>query len=602
MFIRNVIKKNKYSPKVFEYQQLVESIGTEKGSRQKLLLNLGKLPIPPDQWSRLAKRIESIIKAQAELFNEEPIIEYLASHYAEKFIQKNFVEINEPEDKHYESIDISSLNNQKVRPIGAEYISYSYFKRLELSKCLKACGFNKRQMEIVALLIIGRLVSPGSERHLYYWAQKVSALDELIDTDFGSLSLNSLYKVCDKILENQEIIEDHLRTKERDLFGLTDTIILYDLTNTYFEGSASSNPKAKFGKSKEKRSDCRLLTLGLVIDGKGFPKRSEVFEGNQSEPKTLLEMIGALTQSYPSNKKSRQFKPTVVIDAGLATEKNLKELKKEYHYIAVSRKKIEPPKSDDFILIKEDKKNKIEAQRITYNGEIFLYCKSKLKQNKEKSMQSRFRQNFEERLARIAQSIHKKGCTKNYQKVVERIGRLKEKYKRISRFYDIKIEDKDGLAKNITWQYIKEKSDQQFSGCYFLRTDRTDLTEKEIWEIYTMLKEIEDAFRVMKSDLYMRPIFHQKENRSDAHIFITVVCYHLLHSIRTLLKQGGINMCWSDIKERLSTHCRVTNKIKTQEGKIIYIRKCSEPEHFHRTIYDALKLGYIPCEQKKLTI
>ena len=601
MFIRSVIKKNRYSPKVFEYQQLVESIRTEKGTRQKLLLNLGKLTIPQNNWPRLAKRIESIIKAQESFFEEDFIIENLASYYAEKFIQKN-LEIKESEQKTFESVDIESIKNRRIRQIGAEYISYEFFKKLELDICLKACGFNKRQLEIAALLIIGRLVSPGSERHIYTWSQKISALDELMNTDFSSLSLNTLYEVCDKILANKEFVEDHLRNKERDLFGLDETIILYDLTNTYFEGRSSSNPKSKFGNSKEKRKDCRLLTLGLVIDGKGFPKKSEIFEGNQSESKTLLQMVRVLTQSDPIHRKSGNVKPTVVIDAGIATEKNLKELKGEYHYIAVSRKKIEPPKSDDFILIKEDKNNKIEAQRFTSNGEVFLYCKSKLKEKKEKSMQSRFRQNFEDQLSHIAQSIHKKGCTKNYQKVVERIGRLKEKYTRISRFYNIKIEDKDGLAKKITWQYIQEKSDQQFSGSYFLRTDRTDLSEKEIWEIYTMLNELEDAFRSMKSDLHMRPIFHQKENRSDAHIFITVVSYHILHSIRTLLKQIGINMGWSDIREQLSTHCRVTNRLKTKEGRTIYVRKCSEPEYFHKTIYRALKLEYIPCKQKKLTV
>jgi len=601
MFIRNVIKKNKYSPKVFEYQQLVESVRTEKGSRQTLLLNLGQLPITKDNWARLAKRIESIIKAQEQLFSEEPIIENLAAHFAEKVIQNNLQPYNSEANK-YESVNINSLNNSKIRQIGAEYICYSFFKKLELDQCLKACAFNQRQLEIAALLIIGRLVSPGSERHTHHWAQKVSALDELMATDFSSLSLNSLYKGCDKIVANQQIIEDHLRNKERDLFNLTETIILYDLTNTYFEGCARSNPKAKFGRSKEKRSDCRLLTLGLVLDGNGFPKKSKVFEGNQSEPTTLLAMIAALSQSYPPSQSNSKFKATVVIDAGLATEENLNELKKEYHYIAVSRKKIAPPPSDDFILIKEDNENKIQAQQITSNGEIFLYCKSKLKQKKEQSMQSRFRQHLEHQLSHIAQSIHKKGCTKNYQKVVDRIGRLKEKYKRIARFYDITIEENDGLAKKISWHYLQEKSDQQFSGSYFLRTDRTDLTEQEIWDIYMMLNDIEAAFRAMKSDLFIRPIFHQKEHRSDAHIFITVVSYHILHSIRTLLKQVGINMGWSGIRERLSTHCRVTNRITTQKEKTIYIRTCSEPEDFHRTIYDGLKLSRIPCKLTKFTI
>jgi len=145
-------------------------------------------------------------------------------------------------------------------------------------------------------------------------------------------------------LENKQVIEKHLRDRERDLFALEEKIILYDLTNTFFEGQALGNPKAKFGRSKDKRSDCRLLTLGLIIDGRGFPKVSKVFAGNQSEPTTLLEMINALREADPTwPNRLPGDKPTVVIDAGLATEENLKELKSDYHYICVSRKRLSPP-------------------------------------------------------------------------------------------------------------------------------------------------------------------------------------------------------------------------------------------------------------------
>lgn len=202
----------------------------------------------------------------------------------------------------------------------------------------------------------------------------------------------------------------------------------------------------------------------------------------------------------------------------------------------------------------------------------------------------------------IAESIHKKGCTKNYQKVCERIGRLKEKYSKIAKFYNITVEEKDGLADKITWQYIKDESDQKFSGSYYLRTDRSDLSEKEIWEIYTMLTELEDAFRALKSELDIQPLYHQKEGRSDAHIFITVVGYHILHSIRTRLKQVGLNYRWATIRKLLSTQGRVTTRLETESGKTIYIRKCSEPEPFHKTIYDALNLDYVPCKSKRVTI
>jgi hypothetical protein len=527
-------------------------------------------------------------------------IEVLASSYAERFIQKNLFETDASV---CEPVFIESIKNRQIRTLGAEYIGYSFLRKLELDKCLAACDFKKRQLQIAILLIIGRLVSPGSERHIHYWGQKKSALDELMHTDFSTLSLNSLYKICDKLLSNKSEIESHLRAKECDLFNLDEKIILYDLTNTYFEGTANSNSKARFGNSKEKRKDCRLLTLGLVIDSKGFPKTSEVFAGNQSEPQTLLEMVNTLAKKGATYRDRHRTKPTVVIDAGIATEKNLQELKQDYHYIAVSRRKIEPSHpSDDFVLIKEDPKNKIEVQRMTSEGEIFLFCKSKQKEKKEKSMQSRYRQYFEQHLSNISQSIHKKGGTKKYEKVIERIGRLKEKYSRIGRFYEIEIEETDGKATAVIWKYLQDESNQHFSGNYYLRTDRTDLTEKQIWDIYLMLKELEDAFRTMKSDLNLRPIFHQKETRSDAHIFITIMGYHILHSIRTRLKEVGIHLSWSEIRNRLSTHCRVTNQMKTKNGKTVFIRQCSEPEDVHRKIYDALKLKHIPCKKKKMTI
>lgn len=595
MFIRTVLKKNKSSAKLYECQQLVESIRTEKGVRQRLLLSLGRLPLTKDKWPRLARRIKTIIQGQETLIKETAEIEALANKYAKQLIEKNAIDAG---FDNLQTVDMRSLQNHRVRRIGAEYLGVSFFNKLALSECLKACGFSTRQVEIAMLLIIGRLVDPGSESHLYRWAHHLSGLSELIKADFDRLSLNSLYKVTDLLYEHKTAIEAHLRSRENDLFSLPETIILYDLTNTYFEGVAASNSKAKFGRSKEKRSDCKLLALGLVIDSEGFPKTSQLFAGNQNEPETLLEMVKVLHQKDPT----ANSKPTVVIDAGIATEDNLKELKKHFHYIAVSRKKFKTPDIDDCIVIKETKHNKVEAKRISADDEILLYCKSNLKRQKEKSMQSRFEQNFREQLQHLSKSIHKKGCTKRYDKVLLRIGRLKEKYKQVARFYNIHVEEKDGFASRISWDYLKEQSDKRFSGSYFLRSDRFDLSEKEFWSIYVMLTQLEDAFRTLKSDLLLRPLYHQKENRSDAHIFITLLAYHLLHSIRSSLKAQGISMSWKQIRNRMSTHCRVTNRIRTKEGETLFIRKCSEPEEIHKTIYKALNLDHRPCKTSKYKI
>lgn len=595
MFIRMVEKSNGTGSKKYKCHQLVESIRTEKGVCQRLLLSLGRLQLAKEKWPRLVARIKAIIQNQQSLFAEDTDIEKLAQKYAQLFIEKHGLD-NQVDN--YQTVDVASLENHRVRQIGGEYLGTVFFNKLQLSECLKGCGFTQRQIEIAMLLIIGRLVHPGSERHLHQWAQTISGLDELIKTDFTQLSLNSLYNVIDLLFEHKTEIEAHLRRKENDLFSLEETIILYDLTNTYFEGRAASNSKAKFGRSKEKRSDCKLLTLGLVIDSKGFPKTSHVFSGNQSEPETLLDMVETLRQKDPTNSP----KPTVVIDAGIATEENLAKLKPHYHYIAVSRKKIKPPASDDCLVIKETKQNKVEAKRMTGDDEIFLYCTSSLKQQKERSMQGRLKQNFEEQLTHIARSIRKKGCTKRYDKVLVRIGRLKEKYKQIARFYQIEVEEKDGLACRIRWQYVKEQSDKRFSGAYFLRTDRFDLSEKDIWSIYMMLTQLEAAFRTLKSDLLLRPVFHQKAERGDGHIFITLLAYHLLHSIRSSLKEQNIHFSWRKIRDRMSTHCRVTNRLKSKTGDMIFIRKCSEPEDFHKMIYDALHLGRSPCKTKNYKI
>jgi len=607
MFIVSVKKKNKGSQTVFEYQHLVESIRTAQGPRQRFLLSLGKLELPKEEWPLLAKRINELMHGQERIFCDKPEIERLANQYAQTLLRKYEVEYDDtPPD--FQKVDINSATTSEQRTIGVEHIALCFLRKLGLEQLFLELGLTPRETQVAMLLIIGRLVHPASERETRLWAQNISGLADLLGTDFQHLSLNTLYKVADRIKEHQQILETSLAAKERDLFTLKEQIILYDLTNTYFEGRALANPKAQFGLSKEKRSDCRLVTLGLVIDGNGFPKCSRIFSGNQSEPKTLLQMVKALSKtttgvngSCNNGAQTSLEKPTVVIDAGIASETNLTELKSAgYHYICVPRSKPKLDSFDDYILVKNEPGNTIKVKRFIENNETWLYCHSEGKQQKEKSMQSRWVQSFEAQLTLIAASVHKKRCTKNYQKVCERIGRLREKYSRIAHYYSIDVIEKNGLAEQINWEFDKkQQSDQLFSGSYYLRTDRTDLTEKQIWDIYLMLKQIEDAFRILKSDMGLRPVHHQKEGRCDSHLFITVLAYHVLHSIQTILKQNGINQRWQKLRLLLSTHTINTIKMNLQCGKTLHIRKCSQPEAFHKTIYDALRLECVPCKPKK---
>jgi len=618
MFIKKIKKKNKNSDTEFVYHRLVESYRSQRGPRQRTVANLGKLDLPEEQWKTLADRIEDKICGQRSFIEGDEHIESLASHYAQVIIQKRLAasrSVAEQTDQapDYETVDINSVSTSKSRTIGAEHVGLSMFKKLGLTPLFVQLGLNQNQCAVAALSVLGRLVHPGSECRTRQWAMHLSGLDELLDADFNHLSNNALYRVSDVLLHHKDSIEEHLHIKERTLFSLNEHIILYDLTNTYFEGTAKNNAKAKRGRSKEKRSDCPLVTLGLVIDELGFPKASKIFRGNVSEPETLEQMITGLQKQKATpteipgkgqgTEKPKKKGVTVVVDAGIATENNLKFLKGEgYDYICVSRNKPVDPATvndDNLVTIKQDKNNKVEAVLIKADGENILYCKSFLKAQKEQAMKTLFQERFEQDLAGICASLSKARGTKKYDKVLLRIGRLKEKYATIAQYYTIEVRQKDGIVPpdGIRWFMEKpEKAEHRFSGTYFLRTTRTELDEKAIWALYVMLTNVEEAFRYLKSDLDLRPIFHQKENRTEAHLFITILAYHLLVSIQTELKKQGIHMRWWQVRELLSSHVRITTSMKNKQGEQIHVRTCTAPESFHRAIYNALDLKQYPLK------
>ncbi|KKL74446.1 hypothetical protein LCGC14_2064800, partial [marine sediment metagenome] len=509
--------------------------------------------------------------------------------------------IDEGEDisPDYQTIDVNSVDNEDARTVGAEYIVYETIKELEIDRKLRSLGLNRLQLAVALGVIAGRMIVPGSERATHQWLQNITGMDELMGVDFSSVSLDSVYKASDLLLKNKEALEGHLRRTEGQLFALEEKIILYDLTNTFVEGTGKYNPKARYGgKSKEKRNDCPLVTLGLVLDMQGFPKKSRIFEGNVSEPKTLETMIKKL--SGGDINETSPFKPTIVLDAGIATEDNINWLKdKRYHYIVVSRKKKKAIPSDvTMIAVKEDDKaNTVLVQAgLAENretGELELYCHSIDKEKKEEGIKNKFQERYEAELLKAGNALDLKNGTKRYDKVIERIGRLKEKYKLVSRGYRVTVEkdSETDKAKSITWS---RKKTEKTSGIYCLRTNRKDLDEKQIWDIYTMLTDIEDAFRCMKSELGLRPIYHQKEARCDGHIFITVIAYHLLHTIRFKLRQRGVRFCWTTIRKQLSTQVRITTTMKRKDYKVVHIRKSSKAEPSHQVIYDALNLSYQP--------
>ena len=600
MFIRKVLHKNKKNRKEYFTYKLVESVRTERGPRQRDVLNLGvSFKLPEEQWKDLANCIETELTGQRPLFDYPKKLRALARKYARTITHQRSEAIDERQDipADYQVVDVNSVDSEDVRTVGAEHVVYETIKELGLDRKLRSFGLTRMQLSLALGMIAGRMIFPGSERATHQWLLERSALDELMGVDLSGVSLDSAYKAADLLLKHKEAIEDHLRQTEGQLFGLDEKIILYDLTNTFIEGTGKFNGKARYGRSKEKRSDCRLVTLALVLDVQGFPKKSRIYEGNISEPKTLEQMIKGLSAGECG--RDPLLMPMIILDAGIASEDNIKWLRgKGYRYIVVSRKKKKaiPPGVTMEAVKRNDKGDVLVEAGLCHNpdtDEFELYCHSVDKEKKEEGIKSRFQGRLESDLMTARNALNKKYGTKNYEKVIERIGRLKERYRSVANAYKITIV-KDPItdkAKDIKWSRTKR---EKTSGVYCLRTDQKALDVQQIWDIYTMLTDIEDAFRCMKSELGLRPIYHQKEARCDGHIFITVIAYHIMHTIRFKLRQKSVKFCWTTIRRQLSTHVRVTTTMKRKDNKVIKIRKSSKTEPGHEVIYDALGLSYRP--------
>ena len=604
MFIKEIVKKNTTSDRTFTYHRLMEAVRTPRGPRQRIILNLGRLDLPREEWKTLANRIEEILSGQRALFIPPPHIESLAHYHAGILRRKEMRSVPVSQQPDWEKVDLNSLSQSEVRTLGAESVAWDTFKRLGFPGILSDLGFSQEQSHKAALMVIGRLVHPASERETAHWGRGISALGELLGADFQHLSNNALYRTSDQLVEHRDEIEKGLAERERDLFQLGEKIILYDLTNTYLTGNARQSQMARRGRSKQKRNDCPLLTLALVLDKEGFPKASRVFKGNISEPGTLAGFLKGL-KSKPRNQLSLLTEPaTLVFDAGVGTRDNLEMVRREgFHYITVSRQGPGEIPQEGLIVIKEDKDSTVEVKRLDGEGETILYCQSTARARKEESMKASFQKHFEEGLQAISGSLSRKRGHKAYGRVMERLGRLKERYPTIAQFYNVEVHQERDRVTRIEWRIDRDKElEARFSGSYYIRSSRTDLDEKEMWSLYMMLTQIEESFRALKSELGLRPVRHHKDPRMEGHLFISVLAYHLLAAIQRELRQKGISYRWETIRNRLSTQTRVTASITNDKGERIHIRQTTDPEPFHFDIYRALGLPLKPLKAKRLRV
>jgi len=597
MFIKPT--KKTVGDKTYVNHVLVESVATPKGPRHRVVCSLGSLaPAPAAEWLALAHKVEAALTGQPPLGRDARVDAIVAQVQAARRRRRRTAGASD-----LVAVHTDQVTTEEPREAGPVHVGHHLWQQLGLDTVLAQAGLSARTRLLTEIMTLNRLVWPLSEHAMPDWVRR-TALADLLGDDVATLGDESLYQTLDRLYPQRVAIERELAERERTLFNLDARLFLYDLTSTYFEGQALQNPQAKRGYSRDGRPDCKQVVVGLVLDRDGFPKAHEVFDGNRTDRTTVAAMLDALEQRV-----GRARGATVVVDRGMAFADNLQQItQRGYHYLVASRQGERNEHLDDF----EDEegwqeirrepsptnpgqqKTRVVVKRQVVGDEVHILCKSDGREAKDRAIRDKHEQRLLADLRKLQARVAT-GKLKNPAKVHEALGRLKERYPRVARYYTIGYE---AATAAVTWaeHAAKKAVATRLDGGYLLKTDRQDLTDEEIWRTYILLTRVEAAFRAMKSPLCERPIFHRLEHRVQTHIFLCVLAYHLLVAIEKLFLDAGIHTSWATLREELTTHQVVTVVLPASNGDVLKIRKGSTPEPRHKEIYATLR---IPSEIMK---
>lgn len=605
MFIREKVTKNKQTGKAYTKHVLMESVRTPEGPRQRTVMPLGRLELSREQWKALAACLERKLSGQSYLEEEDPVIEQVALHALSQYQvvqQKRDEKAQRQADQSLMTVDLASLATTDSRSLGAEQVAHHAWQQLGFNRMLESLGFSRKEQALAQAAILGRLIEPGSERSTHEWFTQRSALREMLPVNLEGVGKDAFYTIGDRLLQWKEPIEKALYREEQRRFDDGTHLYLYDLTNTYLEGSGHENDQAAYGPSKENRRDCPLVALALVVDHQGFPCFSQIHPGNQSEPETLEGVLDRIEQDTVP----LMTKPTMVMDRGIATKDNLTLLKERgYSYAVIERRQTAKNFTEEYRQLDTftqmgTEEEPLYVKKVEQGDTAQVLCYSFRRSQKEQSMDERQEKLFVEALERIAASVAK-GALKRSEKVWHRIGRAWEKYPSAAKYYTVNTQEDQGDVTCLSWE-VKAQPRQDRStltGAYVIQTTHTDLSAQEIWKLYMTLLQVESAFRSLKSDLGLRPIYHRKTHRTQAHLFIGVLAYHLLITLEHQLRQKGDHRRWSTIRKVLSTHQRCTVMLTDDENQIHQLRLSGLPEAAHQDIYATL--GVSPLKKRERT-
>jgi len=571
------------------YWSLVETVRTPNGPRQKTLCYLGEL-----NSSAQARWLKTV-----EVFNEQGEAQQLK-------LFPSHVE-TPADDPQVARVLLTKVRLERTRQFGACWLGLELWKRLELDRFFEAALDDELAdvpwSRVAALLAINRLCAPGSELAIEQRWYPSTALDDLRGIEEGKINDTRLYRCLDRILLHKTKLERHLKERYGELFGAEFDLLLYDLTSTYVEGAAEQNPMMRRGYSRDHRPDCEQMVIALIVNSEGFPFSYETFNGNRTDVSTMESILRMVERKYG---KARRI---WVFDRGIVSEENLAAIRQRGGQYLVGTPRSQMKQFEAELLNKENwtqVRPEVEVKKVAIpqGEETYILCRTTGRKEKEKAIRNRFSNSMEKALKSLEKTIAT-GRLKDRNKMERRLGKIQARHPQVNDLYDLALrETAEGVR--LFWQIQEERKTWRESreGTYLLRTNLPTGSAEELWSKYMQLTEAEASFRALKSELAIRPLFHQKEPRVKAHVMVAFLGYALQVTLKHWLKRrpaivpepslSGIDNArpLSPMKALalLSTLQSADVVLPTTDGREIRLRRITEPDAEQKSLLHQLRL------------
>ncbi|MEI6704829.1 MAG: IS1634 family transposase [Deltaproteobacteria bacterium] len=580
MYLRRHDKK--VAGEEYGYWSLVESIRTERGPRQRIVATIGKLPgLDREErigWDEIGRILSGKLRPEPGLFHK----------------------IEEPPS--WAKVNVNGVSVERLRHFGDVYLGLLLWHRLGLSDfCRESMSAGREDIPwsiMATLLVLARFCAPSSELQIAEsWFEK-SALDDLLGVPVDKVNEDRLYRALDALLPYKDSLCRHLQNRYGEIFGSTFDFLFYDITSTYFEGSVKGNPQAKRGYSRDGRPDCSQVCIGLVTTREGLPIAYEVFDGNRTDVTTTQEMVEIMEKKY--GKAGRVW----VMDRGMVSEDNLEYLRSTGARYLVGTPKSMLRKFEQQLLEQDWEKvqNGVEVKICALAegpDETFVLCRSPGRKEKENAILNRFVERLEASLKKLVAQAEA-GRLKDRQKVERRIGRLLEQNSRAAALFTVDVTEGSDKKLSITMRKNEDRYQKALdsSGSYILRTNWMESDPKTVWDTYIKLTEVEDSFRTEKHDLGMRPIFHHKKERTQAHILVCFLALAMWRTLQQWMKASGLGSAPRKLIEELRELKSLDVLLPTRE-KTIRLRMVATPEKHLKVLLQRMKI-LIPNRPKMI--